>query len=78
MCGRSLEPLAEPARSAASNSLGQDGGWLALSVRADPAALETGEDRELGIVKALEEDIIFGRLAPGSRLTEDMLLARLG
>jgi DNA-binding GntR family transcriptional regulator len=47
-----------------------------LSAEADTAALETGEDRELSIVKALEEDIIFGRLAPGTRLTEDMLLAR--
>ncbi|MGL3104527.1 GntR family transcriptional regulator [Bradyrhizobium sp. BR 1432] len=28
------------------------------------------------IVKALEEDIIFGRLEPGTRLTEEMLLAR--
>lgn len=32
------------------------------------------EDRR--IVRALEEDIIFGRLAPGTRLTEDSLLAR--
>ncbi|MFI5013737.1 MAG: GntR family transcriptional regulator [Hyphomicrobiales bacterium] len=30
----------------------------------------------LDLVKALEEDIIFGRLAPGTRLTEDALLAR--
>lgn len=28
------------------------------------------------IVRALEEDIIFGRLAPGERLTEDSMLAR--
>jgi DNA-binding GntR family transcriptional regulator len=32
--------------------------------------------REAGIVRALEEDIIFGRLAPGARLVEDTLLAR--
>ena len=31
---------------------------------------------DVKIVRALEEDIIFGRLAPGSRLTEDSLLAR--
>lgn len=31
---------------------------------------------DLTIARALEEDIIFGRLAPGSRLTEDMLLSR--
>jgi DNA-binding GntR family transcriptional regulator len=32
--------------------------------------------KEGGIVRALEEDIIFGRLAPGTRLVEDALLAR--
>lgn len=37
---------------------------------------ETGEHDELSIARALEEDIIFGRLAPGTRLTEDTLLAR--
>ena len=31
---------------------------------------------DVKIVRALEEDIIFGRLAPGERLTEDSLLAR--
>lgn len=30
------------------------------------------------IVARLEEDIIFGRLAPGARLTEDTLMARFG
>jgi DNA-binding GntR family transcriptional regulator len=34
------------------------------------------EPEDLRIVRALEEDIIFGRLAPGARLTEDSLLAR--
>ena len=34
------------------------------------------EHDDLTIARALEEDIIFGRLAPGTRLTEDMLLAR--
>jgi len=43
--------------------------------------LKTGTDTEsehddLSIARALEEDIIFGRLAPGTRLTEDTLLAR--
>jgi len=37
---------------------------------------QTGEHDELSIARALEEDIIFGRLAPGTRLTEDTLLAR--
>lgn len=31
---------------------------------------------DVKIVRALEEDIIFGRLAPGTRLTEDSLLSR--
>ena len=34
------------------------------------------EHDDLSIARALEEDIIFGRLAPGTRLTEDTLLAR--
>jgi DNA-binding GntR family transcriptional regulator len=43
--------------------------------------LKTGTETEsehddLSIARALEEDIIFGRLAPGTRLTEDTLLAR--
>lgn len=33
---------------------------------------------ELAIAKALGEDIIFGRLAPGTRLIEDNLIARFG
>ncbi len=32
--------------------------------------------REAEIVKAIQEDIIFGRLAPGTRITEDAVLAR--
>lgn len=42
----------------------------------DMATNESSEHDELTIAHALEEDIIFGRLAPGTRLTEDMLLAR--
>jgi DNA-binding GntR family transcriptional regulator len=33
-------------------------------------------DEQIEIVKRLEEDIIFGRLAPGARLVEDTLMAR--
>ena len=36
----------------------------------------SAEHDDLSIARALEEDIIFGRLAPGTRLTEDTLLAR--
>jgi DNA-binding GntR family transcriptional regulator len=45
----------------------------------DAAVAPTAERQaydDLTIARALEEDIIFGRLAPGSRLTEDMLLSR--
>ncbi|WP_431284677.1 GntR family transcriptional regulator [Humitalea sp. 24SJ18S-53] len=45
---------------------------LALAVPPDDA---TGES---DMVLALQDDIIFGRLAPGSRLVEDTLLARFG
>jgi DNA-binding GntR family transcriptional regulator len=31
-----------------------------------------------GVVALLEEDIMFGRLAPGARLTEDALMVRFG
>lgn len=34
--------------------------------------------KEAAVVKALEEDIIFGRLPPGIRLVEDSLMARFG
>jgi DNA-binding GntR family transcriptional regulator len=37
---------------------------------------DAADHDDLSIARALEEDIIFGRLAPGTRLTEDMLLAR--
>ena len=47
-----------------------------MSVGIEPAVAGSREDREQRIVKALEEAIIFGRLAPGTRLTEDALLAR--
>jgi DNA-binding GntR family transcriptional regulator len=38
--------------------------------------LRRGE--QVQIIKHLEEDIIFGRVAPGSRLVEDALMARYG
>jgi DNA-binding GntR family transcriptional regulator len=36
------------------------------------------EDGQAEIQRRIEEDIIFGRLAPGSRLVEDTLMARYG
>ncbi len=38
--------------------------------------LDLTSAREAAVVKALEEDIIFGRLPPGTRLIEDALMAR--
>jgi DNA-binding GntR family transcriptional regulator len=35
-------------------------------------------DEQAEVLRRLEEDIIFGRFAPGTRLVEDMLMARYG
>jgi DNA-binding GntR family transcriptional regulator len=43
-----------------------------------PSGPQSRRDGQQEIVKRLEEDIIFGRLAPGSRLVEDALMARYG
>jgi DNA-binding GntR family transcriptional regulator len=48
-----------------------------------PSALEDTpparrEDEQTEVVRRLEEDIIFGRFAPGSRLIEDTLMSRYG
>ena len=40
--------------------------------------MQARRDEQDEILKRLEEDIIFGRLAPGSRLVEDALMARYG
>jgi DNA-binding GntR family transcriptional regulator len=36
------------------------------------------EEEQAEVIRRLEEDIIFGRFAPGSRLVEDSLMARYG
>src|SRR5476651_20272 len=36
----------------------------------------TREKEQVEVIKRIEEDIIFGRFAPGSRLVEDTLMAR--
>jgi DNA-binding GntR family transcriptional regulator len=36
------------------------------------------DDKQAEVVKALEEDIIFGLLSPGTRLVEDTLMERFG
>jgi DNA-binding GntR family transcriptional regulator len=43
---------------------------------AEPTAVHQRRDDLDKVIALLEEDIIFGRLAPGSRLTEDTLMAR--
>ena len=47
-----------------------------------PASLEisalTREQEQAEVIRGLEEDIIFGRFAPGSRLVEDTLMSRYG
>src|SRR5471032_1472784 len=42
-----------------------------------PAAL-TSEEEQAEVIRRLEEDIIFGSFAPGSRLVEDTLMSRYG
>jgi DNA-binding GntR family transcriptional regulator len=53
---------------------GMDSGADVSTIEADRVAVLEHDD--LTIARALEEDIIFGRLAPGTRLTEDALLSR--
>src|SRR3982074_1639926 len=36
------------------------------------------EEEQAEVIRRLEEDIIFGRFAPGSRLVEDALMTRYG
>jgi DNA-binding GntR family transcriptional regulator len=40
------------------------------------AAALSREEEQAEVIRRLEEDIIFGRFAPGSRLVEDTLMAR--
>lgn len=55
------------------------GSAVRANARSAVAQTETpGLDRSEKIAKALEEDIIFGTLPPGARLTEDTLMARFG
>src|ERR1700681_1465581 len=46
---------------------------LAASSETSPL---TREEEQAEVIRRLEEDIIFGRFAPGSRLVEKTLLAR--
>ena len=45
---------------------------------APEASALSREEEQAEVIRRLEEDIIFGRFAPGSRLVEDTLMARYG
>lgn len=55
---------------------GDGGGGVSIETDERPLDGAVADHDDLTIARALEEDIIFGRLAPGTRLTEDMLLSR--
>ena len=44
----------------------------------DTSLTATRDDEQADVLRQLEDDIIFGRLAPGARLVEDTLMARYG
>jgi DNA-binding GntR family transcriptional regulator len=44
--------------------------------RLRPAASSDNDQKQAEIVRTLEEDIIFGRVDPGTRLVEDVLIVR--
>src|SRR5260370_23069392 len=48
-----------------------------LATSPEPSALSR-EEEQAEVIRRLEEDIIFGRFAPGSRLVEDTLMSRYG
>ncbi|MBN8943777.1 MAG: GntR family transcriptional regulator [Rhizobiales bacterium] len=47
-----------------------------METNTDQDLLGARRDEQAEVLRQLEEDIIFGRLAPGSRLVEDVLMAR--
>jgi DNA-binding GntR family transcriptional regulator len=51
-----------------------------MSPQASPpeTAALTREEEQAEVIRRLEEDIIFGRFAPGARLVEDTLMSRYG
>jgi DNA-binding GntR family transcriptional regulator len=49
-----------------------------LPNRSEPDAPPADDAGAVDVAKVLGEDIIFGRLAPGTRLVEDHLIARFG
>jgi DNA-binding GntR family transcriptional regulator len=51
---------------------------VSSQVSSSEAVALTREEEQAEVIRRLEEDIIFGRFAPGSRLVEDTLMSRYG
>jgi DNA-binding GntR family transcriptional regulator len=49
-----------------------------MKAQAEDVSALTREEEQAEVIRRLEEDIIFGRFAPGSRLVEDTLMTRYG
>src|SRR5437588_464856 len=49
-----------------------------MKAQAEEASELTREEEQAEVIRRMEEDIIFGRFAPGSRLVEDTLMTRYG
>src|SRR3954468_1830606 len=50
----------------------------AASQTSSDTSAPTREEEQAEVIRRMEEDIIFGRFAPGSRLVEDTLMTRYG
>src|SRR5215475_13450695 len=51
---------------------------MSPQVASSQASALTREEEQAEVIRRLEEDIIFGRFAPGARLIEDTLMSRYG
>jgi DNA-binding GntR family transcriptional regulator len=54
--------------------------WEGYAMNSQPSSIEittlSREEEQAEVIRRVEEDIIFGRFAPGSRLVEDTLMTR--
>src|SRR5882757_5418760 len=69
-------PIIDNPAAGTLSSLDESESGKAMTETASQGGTPSQGGKEAGIVRALEEDIIFGRLPPGTRLVEDALLAR--
>ncbi|MGQ0686176.1 GntR family transcriptional regulator [Bradyrhizobium sp.] len=51
---------------------------MTAQAASQPSSTPSREEEQAEVIRRLEEDIIFGRFAPGSRLVEDSLMSRYG